>query len=307
MASTANEIIDSVRKIIFKWVNTQTPLSAPVLSGSTEIPVKHARRFQRKDNILVTVGDYFENNTLSIKKVDEENNILYLDGPVLNDYTDFENTVIRKAPGWQLVQGIYFGDHDVIPKYPAITVYCKDRPSEWLTLGSTKETFNVEINIYALASTKESGVKLVNTISDTIVEGLKSNIMPLVDDYDLISLKDDAKKGDFDIVVNNRDMIGQNRRCIIENPYYSQENFISYIYSEPGSESVKLKDPLMEDYDVADTSIIIPYRHIYNSWPTSVNYGNTMRNNDLLRAATITWFAEEQQLQSLPRYENKLS
>jgi hypothetical protein len=49
----------------------------------------------------------------------------------------------------------------------------------------------------------------------------------------------------------------------------------------------------------------VPKRFIYNSWPSDIQYG-LIHKGELLKAAKINWFAEEEELQNLRREEPRL-
>jgi hypothetical protein len=55
----------------------------------------------------------------------------------------------------------------------------------------------------------------------------------------------------------------------------------------------------------ADSTVIVPKRFIFNSWPSDVQYG-TIHKGELLKAGKISWFAEEEELQHLRREEPRL-
>jgi hypothetical protein len=61
----------------------------------------------------------------------------------------------------------------------------------------------------------------------------------------------------------------------------------------------------MFDFKASDTSIIIPHRFIFNSWPATIEYGK-IHKGELLKASVIRWFAEEEEVQYLRKGEMKL-
>ncbi len=192
--------------------------------------------------------------------------------------------------------------------YPAITVNGVSRHSEWLTLESTKERYELEIGVFVKESTHENGYRFLLAIADEIQKGLKRNIQPLISDYDIISLSEDISTGDTVNRVNNRDRLNDDRRIIIEDDYESQENWVSHIYTEdedPAETAIKLAGKVCWSFDKDNTSIIIPKRFVYNSWPADIEYGK-IHKGELLKAATIRWFAEEEEMQWYRREEMKL-
>ncbi|MEQ9716112.1 MAG: hypothetical protein ABGF52_11345 [Candidatus Asgardarchaeum sp.] len=301
------EVLDSIRRIIHKWVNTTSRIQSNLSRGATVIPVRNARRFSVGDQVMLKNNSVYETG-LVILSIDLITHCITLSTPILNDWTTAENTVLIKTIYEQFVQGIYIGDPDVISRFPAITVNGISRGSEWFTLESTKERFQVEVNVLVQASSHEKGYRFLLNMADTIQLGLKRNIMPLVNDYDVTSLTEDVTAGDTVIRITDRSLVNNYRRIIIEDDSESQENWVTYWYTEdddPAQTAIKLKDCVPFDFDSDDTSVIVPKRFIYNSWPDNIQYG-TIHKGELLKAAKISWFAEEEEIQFLRRDEARL-
>jgi len=113
------EVLDSVRRIVHKWVNTITPITADVTAGDTVISVQNVRRFQHNDQIMLKNSQLYEVD-LTIDEVDSDAQTITLTSPVLNDWVVSSSTTVIKTIGNQFVEGIYIGDPDVIIRYPAI-------------------------------------------------------------------------------------------------------------------------------------------------------------------------------------------
>jgi hypothetical protein len=292
------EILDSVRKIIYKWVDTSSRIQTDVTKGDTVISVGYALRFQIGDQVMLKNDTVYETG-LVISEIDNINNLITLTTSVLNNWTVAENTFLVKTIYEQFVQGIYIGEPDVISHFPAITVNGSSRSSEWLTLESTKERYQIDIGVYVKASTHEQGYRFLLTITDIIQQGLKYNIMPLVNAYDLTSLTQDICAGDVTIWVKNRTLFNKYRRILIENKQDSVEDWITYIYppdEDPSAEACRTMQPIPYNFDKSDTTVIVPHRFVFNSWPDNIEYG-TIHKGELLKAAKISWFAEEEQMQ----------
>lgn len=301
------EVLDGVRKIVHKWINTSTRIDLDVTRGDTVLCVRNSRRFSEGDQVMLKNNTFYETG-LVVSEIDTVANLITLSTPVLNDWAKSENTVLIKTINEQFVQGIYIGDPEVIPRYPAITVNGSSRSSEWLTLESTKERYQVEVTIYVKASTHESGYRFLMTMTDEIQKGLKYNITPLISDYDITSLTEDIKVGDTTINVADRSLFNHYRRIMIEDPFESHENWVTTWFSpeeDPSQGSLRLKDCVPYAFDKDDTTIVVPKRFIYNSWPDNIEYG-TIHKGELLKAAKISWFAEEEEMQFLRRDEPRL-
>jgi hypothetical protein len=301
------EILDSARRIIYKWVSTSSRINLDLIRGDTVISVADARRFTNGDQVMLKNSTVYE-TALIVDSVDTDAHLVTLTTPVLNDWTISENTVLIKTINEQFVQGIYIGDPDVISRFPAITVNGVSRSSEWLTLESTKERYEIEVTVYVKESTHEEGYRFLMDIADEIQKGLKRNIMPLVSDYNLTSLSRDITAGDLTIYVDDRSLFESNARIIIEDPYETQEVWVSTGWDEeddPSQQAARLSDCAEFDFSASNTNIIVPTRHVFNSWPSDIQYGS-IHKGELLKAAKISWFAEEEEQQFLRDEEPKL-
>ena len=301
-------VLEGIRRVVYKWVNTSSPInsadpSALARRGDTEVSVRNAGRFEVDDQVMIRNATVVENG-LTVKSVDYDNNIVEFTTPLLNDWPTDLNSILVKTIYNNFIQGVYLGDPEVIPMYPAITINGVSRSSEWLTLESTKERYEIEISVYVLDSTHEEGYKFLMETTDTIQLGLKRNIMPLIENYNIISLAEDITAGDINIKVNNREKLNDYRRIIIEDLYDIQEVWVDELYSSD-SVSIQLQDAVCLDYSASDTSVIVPQRFIYNSWPADIDYGK-IHKGELLKASVIHWFAEEEEMQFLRREEMKL-
>ena len=301
------EVLDGVRRIVHKWVDTSTRIELNVSRGDTVICVRNSRRFKVNDQVMLKNNAVYE-TALIIGSIDKVANLITLTTPVLNDWTTAENTVLIKTIDEQFVQGIYIGDPDVISHYPAITVNGVSRSSEWLTLETTKERYQIEVTVYVKASSHEKGYRFLLEMTDEIQKGLKYNITPLISDYEVTSLTRDIAVGDNTIYVADRSLFENYRRIMIEDTYESHENWATYWFTseeDPSGEALRLKDCVPYAFDTGDTTIIVPNRFIYNSWPDNIQYGS-IHKGDLLKAAKISWFAEEEEIQFYRRDEPRL-
>lgn len=284
-------------------MNTASPISVNVSRGDTTISVQNSIRFEPGDQLMLKNSSIYEEG-LTIESVDRNNHIITLYNPVLNDWTISENTILIKTINNNIIQGIYIGNPDVIPRLPAITINGSSSSSEWFTIESSKERYELEIAIFVQASTHEEGYRFLMQVANTIQKGLKRNIMPLIDDYDIISLREDITIGDINIQVNDRGKVSRHPHIILEDEFSCQECWAMNLY-DTDDYSVKLDHPVIFNFSASDTSVILPHRFIYNSWPSNIDFV-TVHKGDLLKAATIKWFAEEEELQFTRRYELKL-
>tara|TARA_Y100000310_G_scaffold246263_1_gene251491 strand:- start:3676 stop:4587 length:912 start_codon:yes stop_codon:yes gene_type:complete len=285
-------LMDSVRRIVSKWVNTTRPLTEDAEVGDSIVTVNSTKRFQVNDEVMIRDALYFETG-FRVEEIIDNTRIRLSESVISQDWTVEQNSVLVKTINEMFVQGIYFGDPEVIPQFPAITVFASDKTSEWMTLDSTTEGYNLQINVYVLDSTHEDGHRFLHEVTDTIETGLKKNIYPLVGDFDTTSLLADAVTGDFFLKVMDSSLFTEGNRVLIENSFELQEIYVREIID---STTIQLWQSVHIDYDRDETVIIIPTRFIYNSWPASVDFGK-IHKGDLLQASTISWFASEEEMQ----------
>ena len=301
------EILDSVRRIIHKWVNTSSRIRTDLNRGDTLIGLSNASRFSIGDQVMLK-NDIVYETSLIVESVNYLTNCVTLSSPILNDWIVAENAMLVKTIHEQFVQGIYIGEPDVISRYPSITVNGTSRNSEWFTIESSKERYQVDIGVYVQASTQEQGYRFLMNLADTIQFGLKKNIMPLASDYDITSLAEDVSACDTTIRVTDRTLFNNYRRIILEDDLESTENYVTGWFTpaeDPQQNALQLSDSVPYDFLAAETTVIVPKRFIYNSWPSDIEYG-VIHKGELLKAAKISWFAEEEELQNLRREEPRL-
>ena len=75
---------------------------------------------------------------------------------------------------------------------------------------------------------------------------------------------------------------------------------------DPSGQAFRVADCVQFDFDKDDTNIIVPSRFIFNSWPSNIEFGS-IHKGELLKAARISWFAEEEEMQFWRRNELKLN
>jgi len=297
------EILDSVRRIVRRWTTTATTLTSDAAPGDSILSVASSNRFQVGDEVLIHDPLQYEVGFFVDEIVDDTH--IRLSNPILYDWTVDQNSVLEKAINQMIVNGIYIGDPEVIPMYPAITVNGISKSSEWLTLESVTERYELEINVFVLESTHEDGYRFLLKMVDSIQHGLKRNIYPLVNDFSTTTLIADARAGDTFIKVKDSSIfVDKTRdegtfpkdsflRLFIEDQFKNQELIVRSVIDET---TIEVGDFICQDYDDNDTILIQPKRFIYNSWPESITYGK-IHKGSLLQAATIRWFAQEEELQ----------
>jgi len=212
-------VLDGVRRIVLKWVDTTSRAMNNIAAGDVTICVQNARRFYAGDQIMIKNNQNIYETNLYVDHIDE-GGLITLTSSVLNNWNTADDTVVIKAIYGQFVQAVHIGEPEVLgPKFPVITVTGVNRTSEWFTLESTKERYEIEIGVYVQASTREQGYRFLMNVTDTIQRGLKMNLQPLIADYDITSLTQNVTEKDLILHVNNRSLFQDYRRVIIEDEY----------------------------------------------------------------------------------------
>jgi len=197
---------------------------------------------------------------------------------------------VVKTQDDMLVKAVFLGEPDIIIDLPAITVSMQNRSSEFFTLRSTKERYNVEITVYVSGSTQEDGDRFLLNLVDTIQYGLKRNFYPLLNNYKTSIVTVDLLTGDRHIRVPDSSIFAiGSRQIIIEDEYNIEVHSVSAICDPT---TIQIAQPLLYDYLKEDVIVIKPNRLPFNSWPSEVTFGK-IKKGTLLKAAVISYFVEE--------------
>jgi len=295
----ALEIADSVRTIIRNWAATSMPLIDDAESGDYVIEIQNTNRYRIGDEVLIRdPTSAAEFNNIVEEKVDKTH--IRLVNPLENNWPLTRSPYLTKTYDTQMINGIYIGDPGNIPMYPAITVNVTSRDSEWLTIDSTKDTYNIEINVYLKQSTMEKGYRSHIKLAETIIWGLKKNIYPLIAPYESVASISDISATDTFIKVFDTSDFNEWSRGVIESEWNYSEFWIDKVIDD---ETLLLRSPAACEFLVEDnTQVILFSRFIYNSWPASTSYGDVYKGT-LLKAAKIKWFAWEEELWCYPPRE----
>jgi hypothetical protein len=288
------EVLDSVRRMITRWTVTNSPLVADAAAGDIVINVNATTRFKEGDEVMIRTPLSAE-TPLYIDSVIDTTHI-QLTTPIQINWAVSDGAILEKTFYQKFIQNVYLGEPENIPKFPAITIKADTSNSEWLTLRSTKEAYNLSIGVYVQSSNQEDTYRYLLRVTDTIQWGLKHHIFPLVGPYTTTAVTADIDAGDIYVKVADSSIfdVDQKHRAILEDPYNSEDMMVLEI---PDSTTVKLSKTICFDYLTSSgTKLINVTRFIYNSWPSDIEYG-TIFKGTLLKAATISWFAWEEEIQ----------
>ncbi|MFA5598992.1 MAG: hypothetical protein WDA06_00210 [Phenylobacterium sp.] len=287
-------ILESLKRIISRWVNTNAPLIIDANPGDSIITINTTKRFKKGDEIILR-NPLSGETPLYISEVLDDNR-LQLASPVKFPWQVNEAAIVEKTFYQNFIQGIYIGTPDPIPMFPAITIEASNASSEWLTIDSTKETYQVKIHIYVQSANQEDAYKFLLKMAKTVQNGLKKNIYPLVAPYDVVVPTVDIANGDEYITIADTSIFNlqTKNRLLIEDLYKTQEFKILEIVD---STTIRIAPAVCYDFDITDnTKLIVAHRFFYNSWPENIDFG-TIFKGTMLKGATLSWFAWEEELQ----------
>lgn len=296
MPSKTEDILDSLRRIIGRWTITTTTLTKTAAAGDVLLKVDNTIRFHDGDEIILR--DVEENTEplpgiLVIDRVIDQNTLL-LTTPLQIAWPLSVTPSIFKTIKGQYVKAIHIGEPSVIEQFPAITVNGTTRASEWMTTRGTKERYNIEIGVFVEDATMEDGYRFLLRLTDLIQDGLKKNIYPLVNDYEMVALTADMEANDLVVKVADSSIFCNDQRILIEDKYHSLETMVTKIID---GTTIQVYSGANYKFLISNNAVAIsPKRFIYNSWPAEINYGK-IHKGTLLKAAVINYFAEEYEIQ----------
>ena len=289
----------SYRKIIARFIINERALTQPTVTGSREITIVSTRRYQVGDKIALLnqatmdVEFHLINDILDSRTLQTSHDISDIYPVTSNEST---TSVVRKAIGDgsgtdAFIQAIYLGDPPVISHYPAITIDMKSRSSEWMTLESTKEKYNIDISIYVLASEYENQYELMMHYTNAIETALFRSFYPLVDPYTSSTLTNDITPED---VLFSVDDTADGYFCRGQWIWFESIDYLRHnkIHDALGSGVYQTVFPISQDFSVGDT-VIRPTRHIFNTLPESTQFG-VVNKESMLRVSRISLLCEEE-------------
>lgn len=282
------EVLDSLRKIINRWVNTETPLTEDGEEGDVLLKVKNSLRFRDGDEIMITDDKEFE-YPLYVARVIDETTIELVE-PLNFQWPVADGSKVKKSVAGKIVQGIYLGEPNTISNFPAITVVGESQSSQWTTLESTTETYEVNINAYIEDSTLEDGYRGLMKLTKLIEFGLKRNMFPLVGERSHANVTQSISSGDLYIKVDNTEGIISEQLILLESSFNAEQVIVKSVLDQT---TIELVQGAFYEYPLShDPRAIIVTRFLYKCWPKSIQYG-FVHKDTLLKASKISWSGEE--------------
>ena len=287
------------RKIIARYIVNEREITADLNIGDTSVPISTARRFSAGDKIAITnetTGQY------EIAQIDvvADTRTLNLTTSLINSWSA-SDSIVRKLLGASsgteaFINGIYLGDPPVISHYPAITIDMKSRSSEWMTLESTKETYNIDITVYILASHYADQYELMHTYVDYIEQAFFRSFFPLVEPFFTAILANDISPEDTIFRVEEDTFTCATGGWIwFESLDYLRQNRVTRNLGNNVYETLR---PIGASFTAGDT-VVSPRRFIFNQLPERTQFGIANKGT-MLKAGQISVMCQEEVLRGIP-------
>lgn len=288
------QLQEAIKRIIERYIVNLIPISEAISANETTIPLRTSGRFQKCDTVVIynqAVLDATGEGEIRTISCIPDRNTIELDQPLIDAYTA-DTSFVQKLVGGRFVQGIYLGDPAKISHYPAITINAVEKSNEWFTLSSTKETYQIDISIFAEAGDYEESYRLMHTYSKHIEQALFRSLYPLAKPYDQATLAQPVSASDTVFQVTNaQDLVNHFTGYVFfENWDNLRSNRIKRIL---GSGVFETGMPIGADFDAGDT-VIQPGRHFYNAFPRGIKFGTINQESTVFKAAVVSYMAQEE-------------
>lgn len=299
------EIQKAIKKIIERFIVIIRRITNNASVGDTTIYIQGTRRFRPGDHIVIrslTRMVNHENDDVAIYCISRvvDRHTLILTEPLVRNCTA-SDSVVQKVIGYEdgdqslgphnFLRAIYLGDPAVIPMYPAITIDAKSKNSEWFTLESLSQEYQIDITMYVDGhASHEAQYTLMHLYIKQIEDALLRTLYPLVQPYRSTTLTEDVNPTDDIIRVTDENFFQCGMGWIfLENIDYLVPNrAIKHL----GSGSLQLVRPAGASFSAGDT-IIHPLRHIYDSLAYSTAFG-IVNKGTVLKAGKLSFRCKEE-------------
>jgi len=286
----------AIKKVIERFIVNMIPTTDNLSIGATTIPVESSRRYEPYNTIVIynkpSSNVQAEGEVHKIIDIPNRNSIV-IDNPLVENYP-LTNTYVEKMIGYEsgnesFLEAVYIGNPAVIPRYPAITIDSSSRSSEWMTLESTSETYNLEITVYVTEADYQTQYELMHAYVKGIENALFRSFYPLVEPYDITTLAENMGEFDTQMKVTDDSVLSCEGWIWFESYDFLRVNKIKEYL---GNNVYRLAFPASRNFESGD-NVIKPRRHVYNTLPASTKYG-TVNKDTILKAATISYTVQEE-------------
>lgn len=282
-------LLEAIKKVIERYVVGKTPILESINVGETAIKVASVRRFNLGDTIAIYNKPSTSDASIAdIRTIVDKPDCftLIVDSPLTQDYPE-STSGIEKCHYGTFLNGIYVGNPNTLPGYPAIAIEADYKENSGLTLESTSEESTIFIWVFADATDYESQYKLMLHYAQQIETALWRTLYPLAEPYFSSALRYDASEGDLTISLTEPiGMANVFLEGIDHRGYYR-------INRDMGGDVYELTTPIRSPYCAGD-AVISPRRHFYETKPESIDYGTINSESGPLKAALLTYVVKEE-------------
>lgn len=295
------EVEKAIKRIIEKYIVSATPLISDASAGTDSIYVQSTRRYRSDDSIAIydpalASTDQGDAEFNKIKCIVDSNTLTLYD-PLKTTFPSatslIQKTVKTDEDGSDsIIEAVYTGDPEAIPRYPAITIEGKSEDIEWLTIESISNSYNIDITIYVEAADFQSQREVMMSYVKQIKESLFRSLYPLAKPYYQTTLAEDLIAGDTVVRLTDQNFLAFGGLYV----FFENGDFLrsASIRKYLGNGVYELMFPLDVDFSAGDL-LIRPGRHLYDAMCKSVEYG-TVSKGTMLKAARISYFVKQERL-----------
>jgi hypothetical protein len=298
---SAHDIMKALQRLMIEHMAARTALTVDAAIGDTVISVANISRFRKGDDIFLIADSLNLAEAAVIEEVLEwdpvEGSRIRTVDPIKTAWAVADGSEVLRAINHQPLKRVFLGDQKQIPDFPSISISLPSETNEWWTLRATTHEYTFKIRGYILADNFETGAELITKFGDYIKEVLIDHIHPLVDDPPtIVALTADLFAGDTVVEVTSTADINEGNRVYLRDgqvrPGGSQEAVVRSILSPT---ELRLGTAVEFDFLVArEAELIAAQRYIYDSRPSSVNYGFVpATGGSFAHAVEINYFAKE--------------
>ncbi len=285
-------LLEAIKTTIERFIVGRIAITTNLLTGDTQITVTSTRRFKLNDRLaILNKPQPDQPTTAEIKQITciPDNRTIIIDEPLSRDYP-LITSAIEKTHYGSFLDGIYLGNPQSLPNYPAITIELESKQNEPLTLENTTETYNVLITVYSLASDFESQYKTMLHYASEIEHSLFRTMHPLVQPYRALTLAENVEPTDSLIRITEDCHLPRNTILFLESVDNTRQVRVK---DNLGNNIVQLTEPTGNSFAVND-SVIQPGRWFYVTYCEQINVGTINSTDGVLKMAQLRYICKEE-------------
>lgn len=289
------ELSKSIKRIISRHILGISNLTSPAVINTNYILVESTKKYLIGEHLVIRQPGSVDAELVVVSAIDGRNRLILCNN-LTRDW--LIGCYIQKIIGYssgntEFLKAIYIGDPPVITEFPAIAIDLKTRNSEWLTLESTSEKYNIDITVYGgNLAYYDSAYELMVSYASAVESALFRSFYPLVEPYFYTTLAEDSPAGSFTIKVTDNEFY----RCSMGTVFFENIDHIrsNRIIEDLGNGVLKLAIAQPVDYYAGD-KVISPRVHVYNTLPASTTYGTVVKKESALKCAVISYSCDIEQ------------